>query len=80
MSAVKASDEAIDFIMKCLKKDFSKRPRADELLAHPWIKKWAENPVIKDSTALSVTDSLVSFRKTGALQSGVLSFMTNILA
>lgn len=28
MSLVKANDEAIDFIMKCLKKDYSKRPRA----------------------------------------------------
>lgn len=76
----KISAEAKAFIERCLQKDFEKRPRTKDLLDDPWIKKWQADPVIKESSAISVTDALTSFRKTGALQSGVLSFMTNLLA
>lgn len=31
------SEEAKDFIHKCLEKDFTKRPTARELLEHPWL-------------------------------------------
>ena len=45
-----------------------------------WIKRWIEDPVVKERTALVVTDALISFRKAGILQTGVLSFLTNLLA
>ena len=35
---IEVSDEARDFIDKCLQFDESKRPSAIELLEHPWIK------------------------------------------
>ena len=34
---IDVSDEAKDFIFKCLQFDESKRPSAIELLEHPWI-------------------------------------------
>jgi hypothetical protein len=50
-----------------------------ELFENPWIKRWIENPVINEDKLLQVTDALVSFRKIGLMQSGVLSFLTNLL-
>lgn len=51
-----------------------------DLFEEPWIKAWIADPVVSDKTALVVTDALVSFRKAGILQTGVLSFLTNLLA
>ena len=31
------SSECKDFILKCLVRDYEKRPTAEELLSHPWL-------------------------------------------
>lgn len=37
------SPELIDFVNKCLTKDPQKRPKSDELMAHPFIKRYNKN-------------------------------------
>jgi len=64
----------------CLNTDAEKRCHIKDLFETEWIKHWIDNPIIEEKTALQITDSLVSFRKVGLLESGVLSFMTNLMA
>lgn len=73
------SNEAKDFCIQCLNKNADLRPKVNDLFASAWIKRWIDNPVINEDKLLQVTDALVSFRKIGLLQSGVLSFLTNLL-
>lgn len=74
------SEDAKDFITMCLNKNKEQRCHIKDLFETKWIKHWIEHPVIEEKTALQITDSLVSFRKIGLLESGVLSFMTNLMA
>jgi hypothetical protein len=64
----------------CLNKNAEKRCSIKDLFETSWIKRWIAKPVIEEKTALQITDSLVSFRKIGLLEAGVLSFMTNLMA
>jgi len=73
------SEEAKDFIKQTLIKDFSKRPSFKTLLQHPWMKK-VESKTISEDKALDIVDSLDSFRKTSALQQGVIGFLANMQA
>ncbi len=72
--------EAQNFVLKCLNRDAASRASVKDLFEEPWIKRWIADPVVQERTALVVTDALISFRKAGILQTGVLSFLTNLLA
>ncbi len=74
------SPDAKNFILMCLNRDKETRCQIKDLFETQWIRRWIENPVIEEKTALNITDSLVSFRKLGLLQSGMMSFMTNLMA
>jgi serine/threonine protein kinase len=38
------SDEARDFIKKCLAKNAKDRPTVEQLLKHQWIEDWVKDP------------------------------------
>lgn len=56
------------------------RPNVDELFEHPWMKKWISNPVVNAEKQLSIGENIMTFRNQSAMQSGVLSLMSNLMA
>ena len=76
----KISPEAKDFCENCLEKQMSNRPTVKQLLSHPWIEKYVQSAVVGSETQLGIAASLMAYRKATLLQSGVISFLTNLLA
>lgn len=76
----KISKQAKDFIKKCFESNYENRPSIEQLFEHPWIEKWIKEPVINESTQLGISANLMAFRKASMLQSGIISFLSNILA
>lgn len=76
----KISAEAKDFIETCLEKQSQNRPSINKLLDHQWINKMVKGPVVDSEIQLGIAASLIAFRKANLLQSGVISFLTNLLA
>ena len=58
----------------------SNRPTVKQLLSHPWIEKNVQSTVVDSETQLGIAANLMAFRKATLLQSGVISFLTNLLA
>jgi calcium-dependent protein kinase len=57
----KVSDEAKDFIVKCLNKEKNLRPSATELLDHPWIVNKVRRSSLAMETQLDIADNLKQF-------------------
>ena len=72
------SPNAIDFIKKCLNKDYTKRPEVSELLNHSWIKEMVQEKTVSNNLQLEVGANLANFTKTSTFQSGVISFIANM--
>ena len=72
------SQEAIDFTLQCLGKEAGKRPSAEELLQHPWLNENVEDPLIDVEAAQHISDSLATFQKQNAFQTGVVSLITGL--
>ena len=73
----KCSEEAKDFICKCLKKDFNERMTTAECLEHPWILKFC----IKNNSNLlnnDTVDTLLDFANKSALQKEIYYFIAKI--
>ena len=58
------SSNAIDFIKKCLNKDFNKRPEVSDLLKHPWLKEMVIEKSVSSNLQLEVGANLANFTKT----------------
>ena len=71
------SDEAKDFIMKCLTKDYTKRMTSSECLNHAWIAKFC---IKKNSNLINneTVDTLLDFAKKNALQKEIYYFIAKI--
>ena len=71
------SDEAKDFIVKCLKKNYSERMTTSQCLEHPWITKFC----IKKNSNLLNNDTVVTlldFANKSALQKEIYYFIAKI--
>ena len=76
------SREAQDFIKQCLAPDPRRRPAADQLLCHPWIK----NMLIKSKGERTITDeqytdiylNMYTFKRCTVLQSSVISTLVEL--
>ena len=73
----KASQEAKDFIQKCLIKDSNKRMNTNQALKHAWIKKFH---LKKDSNLLNNNsiDTILHFAKKNALQKEISYFIAKV--
>ena len=71
------SNEAKDFIQKCLTKDYKKRITTSECLEHPWITKFY---IKKNSNLLNneIVDTLLGFAKKTAIQKEIYYFIAKI--
>ena len=71
------SEEAKDFISKCLKKDYNERMTTSECLEHPWITKFC---LKKNSNLLNndTVDTLLDFANKTALQKEIYYFIAKI--
>jgi calcium-dependent protein kinase len=71
------SDEAKDFIMKCLVKDYTKRMTASDCLNHAWITKFC---IKKNSNLINsdTVDTLLDFANKNALQKEIYYFLAKI--
>ena len=71
------SEEAKDFITKCLKKKYSERMTTAECLEHAWINKFC---IKKDSNLLNndTVDTLLDFANKNALQKEIYYFIAKI--
>ena len=71
------SDEAKDFVIKCLTKDYEKRMTTAECLSHVWITKFC---IKKDSNLINneTVDTLLDFAKKNALQKEIYYFLAKI--
>ena len=71
------SDEAKDFIIKCLTKDYTKRITTSECLNHAWITKFC---IKKNSNLINsdTVDTLLDFAKKNALQKEIYYFIAKI--
>ena len=71
------SDEAKDFIIKCLTKDYHKRMTTSECLNHAWITKFC---IKKNSNLINsdTVDTLLDFAKKNALQKEIYYFIAKI--
>ena len=72
------SSNAVDFIKKCLDKDYNKRPEVSELLKHPWLKEMVVEKSVSSNLQLEVGANLANFTKTSTFQTGVISFIANM--
>jgi len=72
------SPSGIDFISKCLCKDYNERPQVAELLEHPWLKEMVKTAEVSGKMQLEISANLANFRKTSTFQAGVISFIANI--
>jgi calcium-dependent protein kinase len=72
------SQDARDFIIKCLKKDEAVRPEIAEMLEHPWIKTIFERDV-NEKVKIDICANLNNFKKADVFQSGVMSIITNLM-
>ena len=71
------SQEAIDFIQKCLKKNYLERMTTAECLEHPWITKFC----VKNNSNLlnnDTIDTLLEFANKNALQKEIYYFLAKI--
>ena len=77
LDASECSDEAKDFIMKCLIKDYKKRMTTSECLNHAWITKFC---IKKNSNLINneTVDTLLDFAKKNALQKEIYYFIAKI--
>ena len=57
------SPEAIQFVMKCLSKDPSRRPTAEQALNHPWLQSNCEEPEVDEAAANEMVEDMAAFRK-----------------
>ena len=73
----KCSEEAKDFIAKCLVKNYKKRVDTKECLEHPWIQKFCTK---KNSNLLNVdtVDTLLDFANKSALQKEIYYFIAKV--
>ena len=71
------SDEAKDFIIKCLNKDYKKRMTTAECLTHAWITKFC---IKKNSNLINsdTIDTLLDFANKNALQKEIYYFIAKI--
>ena len=71
------SEEAKDFIVKCLKKNYTERMTTAECLEHPWITKFC---IKKNSNLLNddTIDTLLDFANKNALQKEIYYFIAKI--
>ena len=71
------SEEAKDFICKCLKKNYKERMTTQECLEHPWITKFC---LKKNSNLLNndTIDTLLDFANKNALQKEIYYFLAKI--
>ena len=71
------SEEAKDFIIKCLKKNYEKRMTTSKCLEHPWITKFC---LKKNSNLLNndTVDTLLDFANKTALQKEIYYFIAKI--
>ena len=73
----KCTQEAIDFIQKCLKKNHLERMNTTECLEHPWIAKFC----MKNNSNLlnnDTVDTLLEFANKNALQKEIYYFLAKI--
>lgn len=70
------SDQAIEFISKCLNKDPSQRPSANELLQHSWLQENCPRIEIDPNVANEIINDMAAFRKQNIFQTGVVSLLT----
>ena len=77
MNESECSDEAKDFVIKCLTKDYEKRMTTAECLSHVWITKFC---IKKDSNLINneTVDTLLYFAKKNALQKEIYYFLAKI--
>ena len=77
LNLAKASNEAKDFIQKCLIKDYNKRMTASQALEHEWITKFY---IKKSSNILNnnSVDILLNFANKNALQKEIYYFIAKI--
>ena len=73
----RASNEAKDFIQKCLKKDYNQRMTTSQALEHEWINKFY---IKKYSNLLNnnTVDTLLNFANKDALQKEIYYFIAKI--
>ena len=71
------SNEAKDFVIKCLIKDYTKRIKTSECLEHPWIYKFSSR---KNSNLINneTVDTLLDFSNKSALQKEIYFFLAKI--
>jgi calcium-dependent protein kinase len=77
LDKAKSSEEAKDFIKRCLNKDFNKRMTTSQALKHEWINKFC----IKLSSNLinnSTVETLLFFANKDALQKEIYYFIAKI--
>lgn len=73
------SQNAKDFILKCLERNQSARPSINELFGHPWIHDYQENVSIVDSKVqLNIKQNLVQFFQLNKFQKIVLSLISGL--
>ena len=76
----KEGEDAMDFIKCCLTKDYTQRPKIDELLNHPWMRtkpsKFLEE--IERTKLLNMLTNMKKFRERSEFQSGILSMLSQL--
>ena len=73
------SNEAIDFIKKCLEKDISKRPTAHDLLTESWFHKiYLEVHIVNKETLAYLLQNLTRFKFYSKFQQFILSHIINV--
>lgn len=74
----KYNPHAADFVKKCLTKDFTKRPRINELLDHPWLAAMVNKAHISDLEHVQIGYNMMQFKRASVFQSSVIAFMTGL--
>jgi calcium-dependent protein kinase len=78
--AYRLSDEAVDFMKKCLERDVKKRLSSAEALNHDWFKRISREIHANNHLHMNVLYNLRKFSAPGELRKIVLKFLVNNLS
>lgn len=74
------SDDAKEFIRKCLVKDPSKRMSAEQALQDKWISKYANSNDVDLPTLVKSLSNMKTFRADKKIQEATMMFLVNYMA